>query len=117
MKIQIDTDKKVLRLESDVNLKEFMTKIKVLFPDGQWKDYTLETNVEINWSNPIYIDRWHYPYPWCPNREIWYSTDDNTIYSLAEAKIGDSCHTVAALPDEVYDAWKDNQNGVYCVEA
>ena len=67
MKIQIDTEKKVLRLESDVNLGEFMTKIKVLFPKGEWKDFKLETNVEVKWSNPIYIDRWHYPsYPWWP---------------------------------------------------
>lgn len=64
MKIQIDTDKKVLRLESDVNLGEFMSKIKVLFPDGQWKEYKLETNVEIQWSNPIYIDRWVDMKPW-----------------------------------------------------
>jgi len=67
MKIQIDTEKKVLRLESDVNLEEFMSKIKTLFPNGEWKEYKLETNVEIHWTNPIYIDRWHYPtYPWWP---------------------------------------------------
>ncbi len=67
MKLQIDTDKKVLRLESDVNLGAFMVKLKVLFPDGAWKDYKLETNVDIQWTNPIYIDRWHKPtYPWWP---------------------------------------------------
>ena len=67
MKIQIDTDKKVLRLESDINLGEFMKKVKVLFPDDGWKDYKLETNVEIQWQNPIYIDRWVQPYyPWWP---------------------------------------------------
>lgn len=63
MKIQIDTEKKVLRLESDVNLGEFLSKVKILFPDGQWKDYRLETNVEIVWSSPI-VYKPYYEYPW-----------------------------------------------------
>ena len=96
MKIQIDTDRKVLRLESDVNLREFMSKIRVLFPGGEWKDYTLETNVEINWSNPIYIDRWHYPvYPWQPSYEPIITCETN---SSGESWIGSS-------------------SSVYCVEA
>ena len=65
MKVQIDTSKKVLRLESDINLGEFMSKIKGLLSD--WRDYTLETNVEVVWSNPIYIEKYNWPvYPWQP---------------------------------------------------
>lgn len=81
MKIQIDTDKKVLRLESDVNLGEFIEKVKVLFPKGEWKEFSLETNVEIQWTNPIYIDRWTYPtYPWWyPSPTITYGTTSQDV--------------------------------------
>jgi len=97
MKIQIDTEKKVLRLESDVNLEEFMRKIKLLFPNGQWKEYKLETNVEIQWQNPVYIDRWHYPtYPW--TNPIWYETNSETIYGVG------------------IDSFQASDN-VYCIEA
>lgn len=64
MKIQIDTDKKVLRIESDVKLSELFDKLEKLFPDGTWRDYTLETDVQIQWTNPIYIDRYYPSYPW-----------------------------------------------------
>jgi len=101
MKIQIDTEKKVLRLESDVNLEEFMSKIKVLFPNGEWKEYKLETNVEIHWTNPIYIDRWHYPtYPWCGtpitcdsnhyeiNGDLTLTPDISVLYCSADEGFG-----------------------------
>jgi len=47
-----------------VVLEEFMSKMKILFPGGEWKKFTLETNVEIRWNNPIHIDRWPYTDPW-----------------------------------------------------
>lgn len=55
MKIQIDFDKKVIKLESNVNIKDFFDIIKL----EDWKDYTLETNTVINWNMyPYYV----YPY-------------------------------------------------------
>ena len=99
MKIQIDTSKKVLRLEGDVNLEEFMSKVKKLFPEGEWREYKLETNVEIRWSNPITIDRWAYPaYPW------WTSI----------------APTITYLDNSSGDVWMDSNeisSGVYCIEA
>ena len=83
MKIQIDTDSKVIRLESDVLLEELFSKLRVLFPKGEWKKYKLETNVEIVWSNPIYIDKWRYPtYPWWTPSITYqgYNTDGDTWY-------------------------------------
>lgn len=64
MKIQIDFDNKVIRLENSVNLGEFIDKIKLMLSD--WNSFQLETNVTINnWSNPIIIDRYPTtPYPW-----------------------------------------------------
>src|SRR5689334_22229293 len=66
MKFQIDTSAKTIRLEQSANIAEFVELIKTIFPEGEWKNYTLETNVVINnWSNPIYIDRCHHwPYNW-----------------------------------------------------
>lgn len=66
MKIQIDTNTKILKLEENTNLGDFVTALAKLFPDEEWKEYTLETNTIINnWVNPIIIDRWRYDYyPW-----------------------------------------------------
>jgi len=67
MKIQIDTEEKVLRLEGDITLEELIRSLKKMFPDGSWKRYKLETNTEIIWQYP-YIDLWRNPvYPWWPN--------------------------------------------------
>ena len=63
MKIQIDTQEKVIRLEADENFGVFMDAIKKLLPNGAWKEYTLETNSIIYWNNPTYIDYTpNYPY-------------------------------------------------------
>ena len=69
MKIQIDTEQKAIRLESNENLGEFIAKVKLLFPEGEWKSYTLETNVSFMWSNPITWEPyqtypWYNPYPY-----------------------------------------------------
>ena len=96
MKIQIDTDKEVLRLESDVNLGEFMTKIKTLLPN--WKNYKLETNVEVVWSNPIYVERYNwpiYPYPWLVSGDT-----ASGVWCGDGAMAGVSC---------------SGQEGVYCI--
>jgi len=66
MKFQIDTESKVIKLTESVNLKIFIKTIKKLFPNNEWEDYTVETDVEVVWNNPIVIDRYNpYPnYPW-----------------------------------------------------
>jgi hypothetical protein len=67
MKIQIDFDNKVIKLESNVNLKEFYDKIKTILDN--WQEFSLHTNTVINWNNyPVYsydyTKRWPYSYPW-----------------------------------------------------
>lgn len=61
MKIQIDFNKKTIKLEQQANLGEFVDKISKLMDD--WKDYALECNTTINWSSyPTYIypeRRWY----------------------------------------------------------
>ena len=49
MKIQLDFDRKVIKVENNVNFGEFMKKIKQIFPNGEWKEFDLETNVSLNW--------------------------------------------------------------------
>lgn len=40
MKIQLDYELKVITLQSDVNLKEFVDKIQKLLPD--WKEWNIQ---------------------------------------------------------------------------
>lgn len=83
MKIQIDFDNKIIKLENNVNLKEFFDKIKNVLSED-WEKYTLETNTVINnWSNPIiikdYVPYTPYPtYPAYPHHPFWCGTT-NTI--------------------------------------
>jgi len=61
MKIQLDYDTKTITLVNDVSLKEFFNKIKTLLPD--WKEWNLNSQTTIEWTNPITIP--YYPrYPW-----------------------------------------------------
>lgn len=67
MKIQIDTNLKTIKVEEKVNMKEFMSAVKKLFPEEKWEEYSLETSTIINWSSPIYVEPyrpWVQPYPW-----------------------------------------------------
>ncbi len=52
MKIQLDFTNKIITIESNINLFDFVKKIKVILPD--WKDWTLNNNNSvIYWTNPI----------------------------------------------------------------
>jgi len=71
MKFQIDTNRKVIKLEEDVKLQELINTLDLMFPDNLWKNYTLETT-SINFSgyhqqiNLPYQNRPYYyeSYPW-----------------------------------------------------
>lgn len=76
MKIQLDTDNKTIKLESNVELNELIKTLEKLLPKELWKEFTLETNVVINnWSNPIIIEKSRPPYPYYP----WYCDKNSTI--------------------------------------
>lgn len=61
MKIKINTADKKIELEQSVNLDELFVFFKRVFPEGEWKLYSLEAVMVINnWAHPIYIeDGWH----------------------------------------------------------
>lgn len=71
MKIQLDTDQKTIKIESDVTLQKLVETLESMLPGGKWKEFTLKTNVTVNWgSNSIihhfehHHDHWAQPVPW-----------------------------------------------------
>lgn len=85
MKIQIDTEQKTIKLEQGANLSKLLDFLEKIFPDGEWKGYTLETNTTIqHWVNPIVFEG-HRPYPWYGNPI--YCTSQGSAITIAN---GDS---------------------------
>lgn len=64
MKIQLNFDTKVIKVEDNVNLGELIEKLQAMLPE--WKTWKLETNVTINWTSPVVIKEkvwpWNQPY-------------------------------------------------------
>lgn len=74
MKIQLDTDLKIIRLEEKVNLGEFFSKLEELLPDLKWREYELDVVPIINWTSPMVINPVEPYYPTYP----WYTTTGGT---------------------------------------
>jgi hypothetical protein len=77
MKIQLDTQNKTIQLEQEVVLSTLIETLEKLLPNGEWKDFTLETNTVIHqWSNPVVIPSViPYPVPPYPRPSWpWYSS-------------------------------------------
>ena len=91
MKIQIDTESKVIKVEDKVNLKDLYKQLQKLFPNKEWEAYDLETNVTIyNWSNPVVIKE--YPiginpyipvYPWWQQPTITCGDNNGTVGDIS----------------------------------
>jgi hypothetical protein len=77
MKIQLDTENKTIKLEKDVVLSKLIETLEKLLPNGEWKEFTLETNTVIHqWSNPVVLPSViPYPVPTYPRPSWpWYSS-------------------------------------------
>jgi len=114
MKLQLDLDNKVIRIEDKVNLSELYDVLKKLFPQGEWKKFSIETNTKIIWNDPINIPIYPisiypnpcptpcpitpYPYPWWGNPII--ICDSNT----------------ANIDSNNYNIHYTLNNGVYNIE-
>ena len=87
MKLQIDTTLKTIKVEGTVSLLELTETLERLLPNGVWKTFSLETGVEIIWSNPVpYYPYWPY-YPWwgtAPSPYLYgtMATNDGVTYTL-----------------------------------
>lgn len=56
MKFILDTDKKTIQLQEDVNIEKLSDLLGKMFPNGEWKEYTLLRSVdirEVDRSQPI----------------------------------------------------------------
>ena len=71
MKLQIDLDNKIIRLEDKVNMGTLFSKMEEMFPDLKWREFDLETNTIINWVNPIQITPPYNPSPSFPPQYPW----------------------------------------------
>lgn len=79
MKIQLDTTTKTIKVEESVNLNDFFEAIKRILPDGEWKEFKLETQTVINWGSPIVINQpYRQYYPWY-SPEPYYTCGTNFI--------------------------------------
>jgi hypothetical protein len=69
MKLQINTETKTIKIEDKVNLTELFDLLNKMFPNQEWREFSLETNnTIIDWKQPIVINYPPYPnyqiYPW-----------------------------------------------------
>lgn len=55
MKLQLDTQSKTIKVESNVKLSELVETLDRLFPKGEWKQFTLETNTTWQWYSPTVV--------------------------------------------------------------
>jgi hypothetical protein len=89
MRLQIDTVLKTIKLENNIKISELIENLKTLLPND-WMDFTLETNVTIGWTNPIYIRDYPYwgDYPWYKTTSPHYGeTTSGEMYK----SYGDQC--------------------------
>ena len=89
MKIQLDTEKKTIKLEQNVELSKLVDLLEGLLPNEKWKEFTLETNTVIqHWSSPIVIREREiipsYPrtYPWWSQPITYMANKQNADYKL-----------------------------------
>lgn len=86
MRIEIDTINKTIKLLDAVSLKELFYKLRQILPNGEWKQFTLDTNTIVNHlSFPTVIEK--YPKISYPSTPPWYccSTEDGS-YHLKSGK-------------------------------
>jgi len=74
MKLQLDTDNKIIKIEDKVNLGAFVEILEKLLPYDKWREFSLETNVTITWTTPpIVVDLYQ---PWVV--QPWFTYGDKT---------------------------------------
>ena len=108
MKLFIDTKNKIIKIEETVNFGEMMEKVKKLLP-GEWKDYKLETNTEIQWVNPVVINDW----PLYPNYPYWWT---QPYYSIPGTMNLPKTTTVTYTNDSKPLIIDMNQQKQFCIE-
>jgi hypothetical protein len=113
MKLQLDTTRKILKIEEDVKLSKLISVVKRLLPNGEWQDFTLITNTVIEkWVNPIpYKPYWPDVYPWW--QQPWYAT--NPIYIVSSTPLMNNSSCLKATGDVLVTVsnLSPNTNSIY----
>jgi hypothetical protein len=83
MKIQIDTEQKIIKVENKVNLLKLVTFLKEILKDD-FDNFSLECNTVINWNtNPVLIntnDLWYKrPYYTNTTNQLRNNTNSNIV--------------------------------------
>lgn len=90
MKIQLDTIRKTITIEEDVNLHDFYEQINDLLPSGLWREFTLKVTKIVEWREPITPHTPINPYqplttpnttnPYDPlGTKVWYSNNSGDV--------------------------------------
>ncbi len=92
MRIQLDTEKKTIKVDGNVELKELVEALEKLLPKGLWKEFTLQNEPITLWQNPIIIEREVRREPYW-NPPIWVNTqpltsDPGIVYCSSNLKSG-----------------------------
>jgi len=59
MRLQIDTEKKIIKIDEKIQMRKLIEFVEKMLPEGL--DYILEPTVINNWSSPIIINKYK---PW-----------------------------------------------------
>jgi hypothetical protein len=86
MRIQLDTIKKTITIEEDVNLHEFYEELNAILPGGLWREFTLKVGEIRGWDIKTYTTPNSFPPdPYPPTYpQIWYTNQNGTDISLNE---------------------------------
>jgi hypothetical protein len=79
MKLQLDTTAKTIKVEGTVNLNELFIALKKLLPEGLWKQFSIESNTTIVWTEPVKVYPFYPYWPWWnPQPTIMYGSTGTT---------------------------------------
>jgi hypothetical protein len=82
MRIQLDTIKKTITIEEDINLHEFYEELNYILPGGLWREFTLRVGEIKGWDVKPYTTPNSFPPD--PYPQIWYTYQSGTEISLNE---------------------------------
>lgn len=119
MKLQIDTEKKTIKVEGTVNFDALIKNIKKLFPENEWKEYSLESNTTITyWNSPIiYPTVQPYYYDWQCKVNPCYVAGTVNALTTGVASGGNTSVLVNATTDTVnYSTGVASGVSVFCIE-
>ena len=111
MKMQLDTENKTISIEKEVSFGEMISSLKKLFPEGQWKEFTLKPFVEVKWSNPVIFNPvrpYYYEYPWWDTTKVICGENMGSVHV--------NSYTIETT-DPDYDVAEYTLNsGTFCIE-